>query len=82
MGIQLNLVWFDRKNEDFIGEEYSQDLGDDNSVIEQCGLPLHDTLNNGVFDVLDTWVPVLQGNFKHLIDLDKYFYQISFDYRD
>ncbi|MBD2784836.1 hypothetical protein ID858_05925 [Xenorhabdus sp. DI] len=41
MGIQLNLVWFDRKNEDFIGDEYSQDLGDDNSVIEQCGLPLH-----------------------------------------
>ncbi|CAM3256186.1 Colicin-E3 immunity protein (ImmE3) (Microcin-E3 immunity protein) (Colicin-E3 chain B) (modular protein) [Xenorhabdus nematophila ATCC 19061] len=81
MGIQLKLTWFDKKNEDFVGKEYSQDLGYDDSIIENCGLPLDDTLNNGVFDVLDAWVPVLQGNFNHQINFDKHFYQISFDYR-
>ncbi|MDC9591496.1 cloacin immunity family protein [Xenorhabdus sp. XENO-10] len=81
MGIQLNLTWFDKKNEEFLGEEYSQDMGYDNSIIESCGLPLHDTLNNGIFDVLEAWVPILQVHFKHLIDFNKYFYQISFDYK-
>ncbi|CAM3712423.1 colicin E3-like toxin immunity protein [Xenorhabdus thuongxuanensis] len=82
MGIKLNLTWYNKTNEEFAGEEYSKDLGYDNSIIESCGLPLNDTLNNGVFDVLDTWVPVLQSKFSHSINFDKYIYQISFDYQE
>ncbi|MCC8367498.1 cloacin [Xenorhabdus sp. PB61.4] len=82
MGIKLNLTWYNKINEEFIGEEYSKDLGYDNSIIESCGLPLNDTLNNGVFDVLESWVPILQSNFDHPIELDKHIYQISFDYQD
>ncbi len=51
MGLKLNIVWFDRKSEEFIGEEYSGDLGDDGSVIEKLGLPIQDNINNGGFDV-------------------------------
>ncbi|MCB6166090.1 cloacin immunity family protein, partial [Klebsiella pneumoniae] len=28
MGLKLNLTWFDKKTEEFIGEEYSKDFGD------------------------------------------------------
>ncbi|MCZ5067733.1 colicin E3-like toxin immunity protein, partial [Escherichia coli] len=27
MGLKLNLTWFDKKTEDFKGEEYSKDFG-------------------------------------------------------
>ncbi|MDH8061745.1 colicin E3-like toxin immunity protein, partial [Klebsiella pneumoniae] len=26
MGLKLNLTWFDKKTEEFIGEEYSKDF--------------------------------------------------------
>ncbi|EIW3898135.1 TPA: cloacin [Klebsiella pneumoniae] len=82
MGLKLNLTWFDKKTEEFIGEEYSKDFGDDGSVIESLGMPLKDNINNGGFDVEKSWVPLLQPYFKNKIEVDTYWYQISFDYRD
>ncbi|EPJ8562272.1 cloacin immunity family protein [Klebsiella pneumoniae] len=82
MGLKLNLTWFDKKTEEFIGEEYSKDFGDDGSVIESLGMPLKDNINNGGFDVEKSWVPLLQPYFKNKIKVDTYWYQISFDYRD
>ncbi|MGV7959681.1 cloacin immunity family protein [Photorhabdus tasmaniensis] len=82
MGLKLNIAWFDRKTEEFIGEEYSGDLGDDGSVIEKLGLPIEDNINNGGFDVKKEWVPTLESYFKNKIETDKYWYQVSFDYRD
>lgn len=82
MGLKLRLEWFDRKTELLVGKEYSKDLGDDGSVIESLGLPLKDNINNGGFDVEKKWGPVLQPYFKNKIDVDEYWYQISFDYRD
>ncbi|NYY77896.1 cloacin [Escherichia coli] len=82
MGLKLNLTRFDKKTEEFIGEEYSKDFGDDGSVIESLGMPLKDNINNGGFDVEKSWVPLLQPYFKNKIEVDKYWYQISFDYRD
>ena len=82
MGLKLNLTWFDKKTEDFKGEEYSKDFGDDGSVIESLGMPLKDNINYGGFDVKKSWVPLLQPYFKNKIEVDKYWYQISFDYRD
>lgn len=35
MGLRVYMKWFDKKTEDFIGDEYSVDLGDDDTVIEQ-----------------------------------------------
>lgn len=51
MGLKLDLTWFDKKTEEFKGEEYSKDFGDDGSVIESLGMPLKDNINNGCFDV-------------------------------
>lgn len=82
MGLKLRLEWFDRKTELLVGKEYSKDLGDDGSVIESLGLPLKDNINNGGFDVEKKWGPSLQPYFKNKIDVDEYWYQISFDYRD
>lgn len=82
MGLKLNLTWFDKKTEEFKGEEYSKDFGDDGSVIESLGMPLKDNINNGGFDVKKSWVPLLQPYFKNKIEVDKHWYQISFDYRD
>lgn len=82
MGLKLNLTWFDKKTEEFIGEEYSKDFGDDGSVIESLGMPLKDNINNGGFDVEKSWVPLLQPYFKNKIEVETYWYQISFDYRD
>lgn len=82
MGLKLRLEWFDRKTELLVGKEYSKDLGDDGSVIESLGLPLKDNINNGGFDVEKKWAPLLQPYFKNNIDVDEYWYQISFDYRD
>lgn len=82
MGLKLRLEWFDRKTELLVGKEYSKDLGDDGSVIESLGLPLKDNINNGGFDVEKEWGPLLQPYFKNKIDVDEYWYQISFDYRD
>ncbi|EMC6869782.1 cloacin immunity family protein [Salmonella enterica] len=82
MGLKLDLTWFDRKTEEFLGEEYSKDFGDDGSVIESLGLPLKDNINNGGFDVEPEWVALLQPYFKNKIEVDKFWYQVSFDYRD
>ncbi|SVG93051.1 Microcin-E3 immunity protein [Shigella sonnei] len=60
MGLKLHIHWFDKKNEEFKGGEYSKDFGDDGSVIERLGMPLKDNINNGWFDVEKRWVPILQ----------------------
>ncbi|HBL7007475.1 colicin E3-like toxin immunity protein [Citrobacter sp. RHB35-C17] len=82
MGLKLRLEWFDHKTEEFIGEEYSKDFGDDGSVIESLGLPLKDNINNGGFNVEKQWVSLLQPYFKHKINLSDGSYFVSFDYRD
>ncbi len=82
MGLKLDLSWYDKSTEEGVGEEYSRDLRDDGSVIEQLGLPIEDNVNNGEFNVKSHWVTVLQPYFKHQIQYDKYDYQISFVYRD
>ncbi|MFK8256313.1 colicin E3-like toxin immunity protein [Erwinia sp. AnSW2-5] len=82
MGLKLRLEWFDKKNEDFLGEEYSKDFGEDGTVIESIGLSLKDNINNGGFNVERTWVSLLQPYFKEKIEIDSKLYQLAFDYRD
>ncbi|MBI0552602.1 colicin E3-like toxin immunity protein [Pectobacterium parmentieri] len=82
MGLKLRVNWFDKTTDDFIGKEYSNDFGYDDKIIEAFGLPLDDTMNNGFFDVIPDWVPVLQLHLTHKIDLKKFNYQVAFDYRD
>ncbi|ENN4239838.1 cloacin, partial [Salmonella enterica subsp. enterica serovar Typhimurium] len=48
----------------------------------RLGVPLKDNINNGWFDVEKRWVPILQPYFKNVIDISKFDYFVSFDYRD
>lgn len=82
MGLKLRLEWFNKQTDLLVGKEYSKDFGDDGSVIESLGIPLKDNINNGGFDLEESWIPLLQPYFKNKIETDKNLYQISFDYRD
>lgn len=82
MGLKLRLEWFNKQTDLLVGKEYSKDFGDDGSVIESLGIPLKDNINNGGFDLEESWIPLLQPHFENKIETDKNLYQISFDYRD
>lgn len=82
MGLKLRLEWYDRKTEEGIGEEYSDDLREDFSVLGALGLPVEHNINNGGFDVRETWVAILQPYFRHTFDITAHDYQIAFDYRN
>ncbi|WGE30939.1 colicin E3-like toxin immunity protein (plasmid) [Edwardsiella tarda] len=82
MGLKLRLEWFDKKTDLLVNKEYSSDFGDDGAIIESLGLLLKDNINNGGFDVRSEWVTLLQPHFKNKIEIDNYWCQISFDYRD
>ncbi|MDS0788903.1 colicin E3-like toxin immunity protein [Proteus vulgaris] len=83
MGLKLHTQWFDKKTEEMIGEEYSKDFGDDDFLIDETIDPKDENIiNNGVFDLHEGWVKAIQKHVTHKIELNKYLYQISFDYRD
>lgn len=82
MGLKIHLVWFDKQTEEYVGEEYSFDLGDDGSIIEETINPEENIINNGSFDMVSDWISNLQNHIKHKIEFSKYDYQVSFDYRD
>lgn len=51
-------------------------------MITQTVNPKENIINAGSFDVIPAWVPYLQKYITNKIDLGKYDYQVSFDYRD
>ncbi len=82
MGLKVRIHWFNKLTEFEEGKEYSADLEENGTVIEAIGLPLDGTINHGLFDVVPAWVPILQSYFEHRIDLNTYFYQVGFSYRE
>ena len=83
MGLKIRLQWFDKITEPGEGREYSKDFGDDASImVDGLGMPTKDRVNNGSFDIKKGWVTVLQPYFNHRIELQRYDYQVSFDYRE
>lgn len=82
MGLKFNLYAIDRKTSLAVTDEFSKDFGEDHGLMDAIGIPIHDNINNGDFEVQQWWIPILQPHFKQIIDLSKYKYFISFDYRD
>jgi hypothetical protein len=82
MGLKIRLRWFDKISELLIEKEYSQDFRNDSKILGELNIPLENNINNGNLDVVAEWVEILQPHFAHPLDLSKYDYQISFDYRD
>jgi hypothetical protein len=81
MGLKLRLDWYDKKTELGGGEEYSNDLGDDLSVITALALESEPEIYDGGFDVRAGWIPIIQPFFDHQIEPEKFDYQIAFRYR-
>jgi hypothetical protein len=81
MGLKLRLDWYDKKTEQGEGEEYSNDLGDDLSVITALALEGEPEIYDGGFDVRAGWIPIIQPFFDHPIEPEKFDYQIAFRYR-
>ncbi|AUT91585.1 cloacin [Proteus mirabilis] len=83
MGLKLRVYWFDKKTEDFIGEEYSKDFGDDDFLIGETVNPKNENIiNNGEFDLEKEWIDTIQKHITHKIEQNKYDYFIAFAYRD
>lgn len=82
MGLKLRLEWYDKQTENYQGEEFSNDLGDDKSVLDALGIPVENNINNGGFDVPSHWTTIIQPYFRHTIEYTDHDYQLSFDYRD
>jgi hypothetical protein len=82
MGLKIVLEWYDKRTAIGQGEEFSNDLGDDESVLNALGIPVENNINNGGFDVLGNWVDIIQPFFQHPIAIDIYDYQIAFEYSD
>lgn len=82
MGLKLRLDWYDKKTEIGEGKEYSNDMGDDVSVISALNLESEPEIYDGGFDVRAEWIPIIQPFFGHSIAPEKFDYQISFRHRD
>ncbi|MEQ4925412.1 colicin E3-like toxin immunity protein [Proteus hauseri] len=61
-------------------DEYSIVLGDDDTIIEETISPDINIINTGSFYVISDWIPSLQKYINHKIELDKYDYQVAFEY--
>ncbi|WP_253471719.1 colicin E3-like toxin immunity protein [Pseudomonas kilonensis] len=81
MGLKIRLDWYDKKTELGEGKEYSNDLGDDLSVITALDLESEPEIYDGGFDVRAEWIPIIQPFFGHSIAPENFDYQIAFRYR-
>jgi hypothetical protein len=82
MGIKVRLEWYDKRTEALNADEYSIDFGDDDTILHALGLMDEFQIFDGGYNVLPTWIPILQRYFEHQIDPTLYDYQVSFRYRD
>nr|WP_314566584.1 colicin E3-like toxin immunity protein [uncultured Pseudomonas sp.] len=81
MVMKVRLEWFDKQTENLEADEYSANLEDDDGILK--ALDLHDEpqIYAGGFDVLPSWIAILQPNFRHVIEPGLFDYQISFRYQ-
>ncbi|MCX9152788.1 MULTISPECIES: colicin E3-like toxin immunity protein [Pseudomonas] len=82
MGLKVRLEWFDRTTKWLSGREDSADLGNDYSVISKLGLSVNEDVNNGMFELRQEWLSLIQAYFSHEIVFSESDYFIAFDYED
>lgn len=81
MVMKVRLEWFDKQTENLEADEYSANLDEDDGILK--ALDLHDEpqIYAGGFDVLPSWIAILQPHFRHVIEPRFFDYQISFRYQ-
>ena len=81
MVMKVRLEWFNKQTENLEADEYSVNLEEDDDILK--ALDLHDEpqIYAGGFDVLLSWIAILQPHFRHVIEPRLFDYQISFRYQ-
>lgn len=81
MCMKIRLAWYDKRTENLEADEYSANFEDDESILPALGLDEEPQIYAGGFDVLPSWIAILQPHFQHLIEPANFYYQISFRYQ-
>ncbi|OPA98353.1 cloacin [Pseudomonas fluorescens] len=81
MAMKIRLRWYEKHSNDLKADEYSVDIDDADSSFEALGLSDETAIYADVFNVLPSWIAILQPHFQHVIAPNLYDYQISFRYQ-
>jgi len=81
MVMKIRLRWYEKHSNDLKADEYSADVDDADSVFEALDLAEETALYADVFNLLHSWIPIIQPHFQHVIDPANLDYQISFRYQ-
>lgn len=81
MTMKVRLQWFNKQTEDLEAAEYSADFKEDDSILDELDLHEEPQIYTGGFDVLPSWIAIIQPHFRHLIEPGLFDYQISFHYQ-
>lgn len=79
--MKIRLRWYEKHGNDLKADEYSADIADSDSVFEALGLSEETSIYADVFNVLPSWITIIQPYFQHAIEPDRLDYQISFRYQ-
>ncbi|WP_448649703.1 colicin E3-like toxin immunity protein [Pseudomonas fluorescens] len=81
MVMKIRLRWYEKLSNDLKADEYSADIDDADSFFEALGLSEETAIYADVFNVLPSWITILQPHFQHVIEPSLFDYQISFRYQ-
>ncbi|MBP1126047.1 MULTISPECIES: colicin E3-like toxin immunity protein [Pseudomonas] len=81
MAMKIRLQWFNKQTETLEASEYSADFEDSDSILTELDLHEEPQIYAGGFDVLPSWLVILQPHFRRVIDPNLFYFQISFHYQ-
>ncbi|MGZ9704931.1 colicin E3-like toxin immunity protein [Pseudomonas sp. GNP013] len=81
MAMKIRLQWFNKQTETLEASEYSADFEDSDSILTELDLHEEPQIYAGGFDVLPSWLVILQPHFRRVIDPNLFDFQISFHYQ-
>lgn len=81
MAMKIRLQWFNKQTDNLEANEYSADFEEDDSILNALDLNEEPQIYSGGFDVLPSWIAILQPHFQQAIEPQAFNYQISFHYQ-
>ncbi|OAJ51196.1 colicin E3-like toxin immunity protein [Pseudomonas marginalis] len=81
MAMKIRLQWFNKQTEALEAAEYSVDFEEHDSILNELGLHEEPQIYAGGFDVLPSWIAILQPHFRRVIEPNLSDFQISFHYQ-
>jgi hypothetical protein len=81
MTMKIRLQWFNKTTDNLEASEHSADFEEEDSILNALDLNEEPQIYAGGFDVLPSWITILQPYFQHVIAPGLFNYQISFRYQ-